>query len=140
MEHARQQMEEVDGRKLQGAASGARRIRPMAAEAPSAKPAYSFWLVAIGIASVSVIFLMTVGVFRDEFSEATEVLSALASVFAMIGTLTGAYFGVKASSDARQTAEDARQQSVAVSHAVLARSEPHAGEEALRYVVGDHKR
>lgn len=67
-------------------------------------------------------------------------LSALASVFGMIGTLTGAYFGVKASSDARQTAEDARQHSVAVSQAVLARSEPHAGEEALRSFVGDRER
>lgn len=140
MEHARQQVEESEVRELRGPASGPRRIRPKAAKAPGAKPAYAFWLVAIGITSVSVIFLMTIGVFRNEFREATEVLSALASVFGMIGTLTGAYFGVKASSDARQTAEDARQHSVAVSHAVLARSEPRAGEEALRGFVEDRER
>ncbi len=140
MEYARRQTEQPEVGELRGVPSGARRIKPAAVKSSGAKPAYAFWLVAIGIASVSLIFLMTIGVFRNEFKEATEVLSALASVFGMIGTLTGAYFGVKASSDARQTAEDARQHSVAVSQAVLARSEPHAGEEALRGFVGDHER
>jgi hypothetical protein len=138
MEYSRTQREGVGVRSPQGTTNGAGRSRRVT-RAPGTKPAYAFWLIVTGIASVTIIFLMTIGVFRDEFSEATEVLSALASVFAVLGTLIGAYFGVKASSDARQTAEDARQESVAVSRAALARSEPRAGTEALRDVLGDQK-
>lgn len=63
MEYARQQTEEPDAGELRGVPSGARRMKPTAAKASGAKPAYAFWLVAIGIASVSLIFLMTIGVF-----------------------------------------------------------------------------
>ena len=44
--------------------------------------------------------------FGTVFDEPDQVLAAFASLFGVIGTLVGTYFGVKASNDARQGAQE----------------------------------
>lgn len=109
-------------------------------EAETWKPAYAFWLIVIGISSVTVIFVTTMIVFQGQFEQATEVLTGLASVFGVIGTLIGAYFGVKASGDAREAAESARRRSSAVTSKVLARSQPEVAEAALKEATEEQGR
>ena len=43
---------------------------------------------------------------RGVFKEDAQVVAALTSAFAVIGTLVGAYFGIKSSSDARDQVKD----------------------------------
>jgi ABC-type transporter lipoprotein component MlaA len=51
------------------------------------------------------VVVMAIFGFLGVFDEATQVVAALSSAFAVIGTFVGAYFGVKASSEARDTVE-----------------------------------
>ena len=67
--------------------------------------AYRLVLTAILCVSTMFIVVMAIFGFLKVFDEATQVVAALSSAFAVIGTLVGAYFGVKASSEARDTVE-----------------------------------
>lgn len=69
----------------------------------------SFFIVAWGILAVLIAFLAIMLSFGTVFDEPNQVLAAFASLFGVIGTLVGTYFGVKASSDARQGAQDLAQ-------------------------------
>ena len=44
--------------------------------------------------------------FRDVFENATDVSTVLASLFAVVGTVVGAYFGIKTSGDARDKMQE----------------------------------
>jgi hypothetical protein len=63
-------------------------------------------VVTLGIVAVLMVFLVTMLFTEDLFQDAAEVLAVLTALFGVIGTLVGTYFGVKASSDARQGAQD----------------------------------
>lgn len=67
----------------------------------------AYRLVLTAILCVTAMFVVVMIVFGllKVFDEATQVVAALSSAFAVIGTLVGAYFGVKASSEARDTVE-----------------------------------
>jgi len=65
----------------------------------------SFFIVAWGILAVLIAFLAIMLSFGSVFDDPNQVLAAFAALFGVIGTLVGTYFGVKASSDARQGAE-----------------------------------
>jgi hypothetical protein len=67
--------------------------------------AYRLVLTAILCVSGMFVVVMAIFGFLGVFDEATQVVAALSSAFAVIGTLVGAYFGIKASSEARDTVE-----------------------------------
>jgi hypothetical protein len=66
----------------------------------------SFFIVAWGILAVLIAFLAIMLSFGTVFDEPDQVLAAFASLFGVVGTLVGTYFGVKASNDARQGAQE----------------------------------
>ena len=67
--------------------------------------AYRLVLTAILCVSAMFVVVMAIFGFLRVFDEATQVVAALSSAFAVIGTLGGAYFGIKSSSEARDTVE-----------------------------------
>jgi hypothetical protein len=67
--------------------------------------AYRLVLTAILCVSGMFVVIMAIFGFLGVFDEATQMVAALSSAFAVIGTLVGAYFGIKASSEARDTVE-----------------------------------
>jgi uncharacterized protein YdbL (DUF1318 family) len=67
--------------------------------------AYRLVLTAILCVSGMFVVIMAIFGFLGVFDEATQVVAALSSAFAVIGTLVGAYFGIKSSSEARDTVE-----------------------------------
>jgi hypothetical protein len=67
----------------------------------------AYRLVVIAILSVSVLFIVVMVFFgwQGIFDDAAQVVAALTSAFAVIGTLVGAYFGIKSSNDGREAVQ-----------------------------------
>jgi biopolymer transport protein ExbB/TolQ len=92
-------------------------IRPTgnSAESPSA---WSYKLVVTAILSVTIAFILIMGLFAFlrvfDKDNAANITAALSSLFGIVGTLVGAYFGIKASGDAQDRSAETAQQ--AVSH------------------------
>jgi hypothetical protein len=84
-------------------------------ETGSAK-VWSFYLVRAAIFSVTAAFIFVMGLFAwlDVFEpdNAANVTAALGSLFGVVGTLVGAYFGIKASSDAQDSSAATAKQAV----------------------------
>jgi hypothetical protein len=74
----------------------------------------AYRLVVIAVLCVTFMFIVVMVVFGllRLFAEATQVVAALSSAFAVIGTLVGAYFGIKSSSEARNTIETVHRETV----------------------------
>jgi hypothetical protein len=70
-------------------------------------PPLNFRIAAIVLVLASLIFVVTMVVFAGLFKEATEVTTALGSLFTLMGTVVGAYFGIKSTQD---TADKATKQ------------------------------
>ncbi len=70
-------------------------------------PAYAFWVASIALAVAALAFSLTMFVFGGLFDEAATVTAALGSLFTLIGTVVGAYFGIKVSSDTADRAQGA---------------------------------
>jgi len=70
-------------------------------------PPYAFYLAGITVVSASSIFGLTLLTFADLFQSAAAVTSALGSLFTVTGTVSGAYFGIKAASDTAERSEAA---------------------------------
>jgi hypothetical protein len=83
-------------------------------ESPSA---WSYRLVLYAVFSVTGAFILVMGLFAylQVFNEnnAANVTAALSSLFGIVGTLVGAYFGIKASSDAQDRSANTAQKAVA---------------------------
>ena len=78
--------------------------------------AWSYRLVRNAVFSVTGAFILVMGLFAwlEVFNtdNAANVTAALSSLFGIVGTLVGAYFGIKASSDAQDRSADTAQQAV----------------------------
>jgi hypothetical protein len=70
------------------------------------EPAYGMWVTLAGVGAVTAITI--VAVFR--YDNAASIATALGPVTAVIGTLIGAYFGLRGSSLAQQNANAAEAQ------------------------------
>lgn len=83
------------------------------AESPSA---WSYRLVVTAILSVTAAFIIIMALFAFlrvfDKDNAANITAALSSLFGIVGTLVGAYFGIKASSDAQDRSADTAQQAV----------------------------
>jgi hypothetical protein len=83
------------------------------AESPSA---WSYKLVVTAILSVTIAFILIMGLFAFlkvfDKDNAANITAALSSLFGIVGTLVGAYFGIKASSDAQDKSAETAHQAV----------------------------
>jgi hypothetical protein len=73
-------------------------------------PAYNFRFAVVCVGVASLIFILTMLVFQDLIKAPADIAivsGALGGLFTLIGTLAGAYFGIKSTQD---TTEKARQQ------------------------------
>jgi hypothetical protein len=68
---------------------------------------YAFLLAVTTLTLISITFVVTMAIFRNLIS-AEQVVRALASVFGIFGTVVGAYFGIKISSDTIDKTQAAR--------------------------------
>lgn len=74
---------------------------------PWRSPPYAFYVVALAIVSASMVFTLSMWIFADLFRNATAVTAALGSLFTLIGTVVGAYFGIKVSNDTAERSHGA---------------------------------
>jgi hypothetical protein len=104
--------------------------------------AWSYFLVRNAIFSVTVSFIFVMGLFAFlgvfEPDNAANVTAALGSLFGVVGTLVGAYFGIKASSDAQDSSAATAKQAVQDQKETAQRSvetqkdtSAHAGDKIL---------
>jgi hypothetical protein len=70
-------------------------------------PPYNLWFVWTVLAVAIVAYALTMLLFRGLFEDPAVVTGALGALFTLLGTVAGAYFGVKSSSD---TADRAKKQ------------------------------
>jgi hypothetical protein len=77
---------------------------------------WSYFLVRIAILSVTGAFIFVMGLFAFlgvfNSENAANITAALGSLFGVVGTLVGAYFGIKASSDAQDNSAATAQRAV----------------------------
>jgi hypothetical protein len=94
-------------------------VQPPTQSARATKPeaAWAFWLVFSAVGWVTVAFLIVMLVYsRLEIFDKTNVANitaALSSLFGIVGTLVGAYFGIKATTDAQGKVESLHSQALA---------------------------
>jgi hypothetical protein len=68
-------------------------------------PPYNFRIAAIALILAAFAFALSMFIFGGLFKEATEVTTALGTLFTLMGSVVGAYFGIKASNDAADKAQ-----------------------------------
>jgi hypothetical protein len=104
--------------------------------------AWSYFLVRNAIFSVTVSFIFVMALFAVlgvfEPDNAANVTAALGSLFGVVGALVGAYFGIKASSDAQDSSAATAKQAVQDQKETAQRSvetqkdaSAHAGDKIL---------
>jgi hypothetical protein len=76
-------------------------------EATARSRPYAFFVAAIAIGVAFLAFLFSILLFGDLFNNATTVIAALGSLFTLIGTIVGAYFGIKVSNDTSERSRGA---------------------------------
>ena len=74
---------------------------------PARSEPFAYRLVVVAVFCVTLLFLVVMVFFGaiGVFSDGNQVVAALSSAFAVIGTLVGTYFGIKSTGDARDTVE-----------------------------------
>jgi hypothetical protein len=91
-------------------------VTDRAGQATGPTTAWSYFLVRIAILSVTGAFISVMGLFAflEVFNSenAANITAALGSLFGVVGTLVGAYFGIKASSDAQDSSALTAQRAV----------------------------
>ena len=70
-------------------------------------PPYNLWFAWTVLAVAIVAYALTILLFRGLFEDPAVVTGSLGALFTLLGTVAGAYFGVKSSSD---TADRAKKQ------------------------------
>jgi hypothetical protein len=62
---------------------------------------WGFWLVLAAIVVVALMYTVTMVILRDDIAPSTAI-GAMSAAFAVIGTLVGTYFGIKAGLDGQE--------------------------------------
>lgn len=65
---------------------------------------YGFWIVAIGLSVVAVVFIAAI----TKWTTAADVTAVVGSVTGVVGTVVGAFFGVQVGSAGKEKAESDR--------------------------------
>jgi len=66
-------------------------------------------------------------IFKGAFENATDVTTVLSSLFAVVGTVVGAYLGIKTSGDTRDTMQGAAERAHETANRALAELPPEVG-------------
>ena len=104
-----------------------RREADTATGADTAGRPYAFYVVALAFIVILVAFAVAMVIFRNLFEEAAEVTTALSSLFTIIGTVLGAYFGIKVSSDTTDKTRGALERANDTTNRALAALPPEEG-------------
>lgn len=75
-------------------------------EGAQKKPPYGFYLVAIAIVVVAIMYAVTIFAIGSENRMPEVVFGAMAASFTVIGTLVGTYFGLKAGLDGQDKVKE----------------------------------
>ena len=98
------------------AAEDQTRVGPPKDKDAGSVTAFSYKLVLYSILSVTTAFVLIMALFAFlkvfDKENAANITAALSSLFGIVGTLVGAYFGIKASSDAQDRSAQTAQQAV----------------------------
>ena len=90
-------------------------------------PLYAFYVVVIALSLAATVFVLVMLIFRSLFVDAAEV----SSLFTVVGTVLGAYFGIKVSGDTTDKTRGAIERAKDTANRVLAALPP----EEARQVV-----
>jgi hypothetical protein len=82
-------------------------VAEQANKQPWRSPPYAFRVAALAIVAACLVFFLSMLIFGDLFTNATTVIAALGSLFTLIGTIVGAYFGIKVSNDTSERSQGA---------------------------------
>jgi hypothetical protein len=88
---------------------------------------YAFYVVALAFIVVLIAFVVAIVIFRDLFEQAAEVTTALSSLFTVVGTVLGAYFGIKVASDTADKTRGTIERANDITHKALAALPPEEG-------------
>jgi hypothetical protein len=69
-------------------------------------PPYAFRVAALALILAAVVFMVVMWIFQDEITNGAVVTTALSALFGVFGTVVGAYFGIKLSSDTADKTRD----------------------------------
>jgi small neutral amino acid transporter SnatA (MarC family) len=91
----------------------------------------ALYIAALALILVFLVSLVALWIFRDIFENATDVTTVLSSLFAVVGTVVGAYFGIKASGDANDKAQVAIDRANEIANQALVELSPEAGKRVV---------
>jgi hypothetical protein len=104
-------------------------------EKPSAShrtPPHAFNLAGGAIIVAAIVFLVVMWIFSDKIGDGALVISALSTLFGVIGTIVGAYFGIKLTNDATDKTQDAVEKANDKANAALAEVDPEVGKRIIQ--------
>jgi hypothetical protein len=100
------------------------------ATVPTSSP-WNMYVVLVALVLVSAGAIWVLVMYQGVFENASDVTTVLGSWFTVVGTLVGAYFGIKASSDATDRAQGAIQTANNTANQALAKLPPETATEVL---------
>lgn len=102
-------------------------------------PPYGMYVALAALVLISLVAFSAMIIFRSLFETATEVTTVLGSLFAVVGTVVGAYFGIKTSGDTRDKmqgsidrANESADRAQETANRALAKLDPKTAAEVLR--------
>jgi hypothetical protein len=113
-----------------GPQPGSTDVRASAQERAQTPP-YALYIAALALVLVSTVSILALWIFRGLLTNATDVTTVLSSLFAVVGTIVGAYFGIKASGDATSKAQGAIDRANETANRALAELTPAAGRRVV---------
>ncbi len=99
-------------------------------------PPYAFRIVALAIIVAAIVFLAVMWIYEDKIADGKLVISALSTLFGVFGTIVGAYFGIKLSSDASDKTRKAMDEANDKANRALAEVDPEVG----RRIIAESRR
>jgi len=95
------------------------------------EPAYGFWLAGLALVLVTLAALAALLIFRTAFENASDVTTVLGSLFTVVGTVVGTYFGIKTSGDTRDKLQSSIDKAHDTTNHALAELSPESGKRVL---------
>jgi hypothetical protein len=93
---------------------------------------YGFYLAALTLVLISLITVSAMLIFKGLFENATDVTTVLGSLFAVVGTVVGTYFGIKTSGDTRDKLQGSIDKANETANRALAELDPESGRRVVR--------
>lgn len=75
-------------------------------ERPQRSAAWGFWLVLAAILVIALVYAVTMLTIGKEIKTSATAIGAMTTVFTVIGTLVGTYFGIKAGLDGQDKVKE----------------------------------